>query len=63
MQRRFYAEALDAKVYAWYRKVHESCSMSATLGLASLLLNADLTPRLAEIKTPALFSNRLRTSL
>lgn len=54
MQRRFHADALDPKVYAWYREVHETCSMSATLGLANLLLNTDLSTRLGEIKTSTL---------
>jgi pimeloyl-ACP methyl ester carboxylesterase len=54
MESRFHAGALDPKLYAWYLRVHETCSMDATLGLADLLLGADLTPRLGEIAAPTL---------
>lgn len=54
MQRRFYPGALDADLHAWYRRLHETCSIDATLALANLLLNADLTARLVEINMPTL---------
>jgi pimeloyl-ACP methyl ester carboxylesterase len=54
MQRRFYAGALDADLHAWYRRLHETCSIDATLALAQLLLDADLTPRLGEVSVPTL---------
>ncbi len=54
MQWRFHPSALTPEVHAWYTRVHETCSMDATLGLADLLLASDLTPRLSEIKVPAL---------
>ena len=54
MQRRFYPGALEPNLYTWYQQVHETCSMSATLALAQLLLNADLTAQLSAIKTPTL---------
>jgi pimeloyl-ACP methyl ester carboxylesterase len=54
MESRFHPGVLDPKVHAWYLRVHETCSMDATLGLADLLLGADLTPRLGEITVPTL---------
>lgn len=54
MQWRFHSGALPPEVHDWYAKVHESCSMAATLGLADLLLANDLTPRLSEIGVPTL---------
>jgi pimeloyl-ACP methyl ester carboxylesterase len=51
---RFYPDGLAPDVHAWYTRVHETCSMDATLGLADLLLASDLTPRLPEIKAPTL---------
>ncbi len=54
MESRFHAGALAPKLHAWYLRVHETCSMQATLGLADLLLGADLTPRLPEIALPTL---------
>ena len=54
MASRFHPGALDAKLCAWYLRVHETCSMDATLGLADLLLDADLTPRLGKIIVPSL---------
>ena len=54
MASRFHAGALDPKLHAWYLRLHETCSMDATLGLADLLLGADLTPRLGEIELPTL---------
>ncbi len=54
MESRFHPGALSPELYAWYLKVHETCSMDATLGLADLLLGADLTPRLGEIAVPTL---------
>ena len=54
MESRFHAGALAPELHAWYLRVHETCSMDATLGLADLLLGADLTPRLGEISVPTL---------
>ena len=54
MQWRFHPNALTPEVHAWYTRVHETCSMDATLGLADLLLASDLTARLPEIKVPVL---------
>ena len=54
MESRFYPGALDPALHAWYLRVHETCSLDAVLGLADLLLGADLTPRLREIGVPAL---------
>jgi len=41
MESRFHPGALDPELHAWYLRVHETCSMDATLGLADLLLGAD----------------------
>ncbi len=54
MQRRFYPDALSPKLYAWYTRFHETCSMDATLAIADLLSGSDLTPRLPEISVPTL---------
>lgn len=54
MASRFHPGALDPALHAWYLRVHETCSMDATLALADLLLGADLTPRLGETKVPTL---------
>ena len=54
MDSRFHHGALDPGLYAWYLRVHETCSMDATIGLADLLLAADLTPRLGEITVPTI---------
>ncbi len=54
MQWRFHPNALTPELRAWYTRVHETCSMEATIGLADLLLASDLTARLGEIKVPTL---------
>ncbi len=54
MQWRFHPNALTREMHAWYTRVHQTCSMEATVGLADLLLASDLTPRLQEIKVPTL---------
>lgn len=54
MQQRFHPGALPRALHDWYWRVHAECSMAATLGLADLLLAADLTDRLSSITTPAL---------
>jgi len=54
MESRFHPGALDPELHTWYLRVHETCSMDATLGLADLLVGADLTPRLGEITVPTL---------
>ena len=54
MQWRFHPDGLSPEVHAWYTRVHETCSMDATIGLADLLLASDLTPRLSEIRVPTL---------
>lgn len=54
MRFRFYPDALAPAVNAWYTRLHETCSADAVLGLADMLLAADLTPRLPEIRVPTL---------
>lgn len=54
MQWRFFPDGLDAEQHAWFERVHATCSMDATYGLADLLLNSDLTPRLKEVAAPTL---------
>jgi pimeloyl-ACP methyl ester carboxylesterase len=54
MEWRFHADAIAPDVAGWYLRLHESCDMQASLGLADLLLRTDLTPRLSEIGMPAL---------
>jgi pimeloyl-ACP methyl ester carboxylesterase len=54
MDSRFHPGALDPGLHAWYLRVHETCSLDATLGLADLLLGSDLTPRLGEITVPTI---------
>lgn len=54
MDWRFHADALEPAVAAWYLRLHETCDMQASLGLADLLLRTDLMPRLGEIAVPAL---------
>jgi pimeloyl-ACP methyl ester carboxylesterase len=54
MQWRFYPDALEPEVRAWYTELHRTCSLDATFALADLLLATDLTPRLSEIQIPAL---------
>ena len=54
MDWRFHADAIEPAVAAWYLRLHETCDMQASLGLADLLLRTDLTPRLGEIAVPAL---------
>jgi pimeloyl-ACP methyl ester carboxylesterase len=54
MQWRFHPDGLSPELRAWYTRVHETCSMDATIDLANLLLASDLTPRLNEIKVPTL---------
>jgi len=54
MARRFHPGALDPVLYAWYRDLHATCSLSAVLGLAGLLLSSDLTPQLGAIAAPTL---------
>lgn len=54
MRWRFHPNAIPAELQAWFHHVHATCSMDATYGLADLLLNSDLTPRLKDIKAPVL---------
>jgi pimeloyl-ACP methyl ester carboxylesterase len=54
MQRRFHPHALAPDAHEWYRQLHETCFMDATLALADMLLEADLTARLGEIQVPTL---------
>jgi pimeloyl-ACP methyl ester carboxylesterase len=54
MERRFHPDGLDPAVRAWYLALHATCSIDACLGLANLLLGADLTGRLGEIRVPTL---------
>jgi pimeloyl-ACP methyl ester carboxylesterase len=54
MQRRFYEVAIPAAVHAWFEQQQATGSVAAILGLAEMLIGADLTPRLADIKLPVL---------
>jgi pimeloyl-ACP methyl ester carboxylesterase len=54
MDWRFHADAIEPAVAAWYLRLHETCDMQASLGLADLLLRTDLTPRLGDIAVPTL---------
>jgi pimeloyl-ACP methyl ester carboxylesterase len=54
MERRFHPDGIDPSLWSWYRKLHATCSMSATLGLANLLLTSDLGPRLPDVRVPTL---------
>lgn len=51
---RAFPDGLDAARRDWFEHVHATCSLDATYGLADLLLGADLTPSLRDIRAPAL---------
>jgi pimeloyl-ACP methyl ester carboxylesterase len=51
---RFFPDALEPAVHAWYTALHERCSMDASLALADLLLATDYSSRLTEIGVPTL---------
>jgi pimeloyl-ACP methyl ester carboxylesterase len=54
MEWRAYPGALAPEAAAWWLKLHETCDMHASLALADMLLAADLTDRLGEIRVPTL---------
>jgi pimeloyl-ACP methyl ester carboxylesterase len=54
MEWRFYPGALSKAQYEWFHGVQSTSSASATLGLAQLLVNADLSDEVARIRTPTL---------
>lgn len=54
MTRRFHPEALSPSMRAWFEREQATCSASATLGLANLLLETDLTPEIRRIQMPTL---------
>lgn len=54
MQWRFYRNAIDDAAYNWFLALHETCSMDVCLALADLLLEADFTRELGQIRTPTL---------
>lgn len=54
MEWRFRPNALDPKAFHWYLNLHETCSKDACLGLADMLLAADFTAELGNIRTPTL---------
>jgi pimeloyl-ACP methyl ester carboxylesterase len=54
MEWRFYPGAIDPRTFHWYLNLHETCSMDACLGLADMLLAADFTKDLGQIRVPTL---------
>jgi 3-oxoadipate enol-lactonase len=54
MEWRFYKDALSSEVYHWYLRLHENCSIDATLDLADLLLSADYMVKLGNLQIPTL---------
>jgi pimeloyl-ACP methyl ester carboxylesterase len=54
MQRRFYEEAIPTEIQAWFEQQQASGSVAAILGLAEMLIGADLTAQLAGITMPVL---------
>jgi len=54
MERRAYPEALAPEVAGWWLRLHETCDIEVSLALADMLLGADLTARLGEIRVPTL---------
>jgi pimeloyl-ACP methyl ester carboxylesterase len=54
MHWRFHPGALPPEQHAWFLKVHETCSMEATVKLADMLLAADLTDQLERVQAPVL---------
>lgn len=54
MDWRFFPDNVDPAERAWFEQLHATCSLSATYGLADLLLASDLTPRLGEVRAPTL---------
>lgn len=54
MTRRFFPEALSSPMRAWFEREQATCSASATLALANLLLETDLAPDIGRITVPTL---------
>lgn len=54
MQWRFHPDALTEVQYDWFHGVQSTCSVDATLGLAQLLLDADLTGEVSKVRVPTL---------
>ena len=54
MARRFHPGALSPEKQAWFEREQATCSASATLGLANLLLETDMTPDIGRITMPTL---------
>ena len=54
MERRAHPDGLPVEVAAWWLRLHETCDMEVSLALADMLIAADFTPRLSEVRVPAL---------
>lgn len=54
MEWRFHPGALSEAQYEWFHRVQSTSSVDATLGLAGLLLGADLTGEVSKIHAPTL---------
>jgi pimeloyl-ACP methyl ester carboxylesterase len=54
MEWRFFPDALSEEKYRWFHRTQSTCSADATLDLARLLLNADLSDEVSKIKLPTL---------
>ena len=54
MEWRFHRDALDRDTYDWYLALHETCSMDVCLDLADLLLKANYSKELKNIRMPVL---------
>ena len=54
MERRAHRGALPPEVAAWWLKLHETCDIQVSLALAEMLLAADFTGRLGEVRAPTL---------
>jgi pimeloyl-ACP methyl ester carboxylesterase len=54
MEQRFAPGAIDAPRHAWFDRKQAACSADAILGMADMLIGADLTARLPSIRVPTL---------
>lgn len=54
MERRAYPDGLAPDIAAWWLRLHESCDIEVALALANMLLGADFSARLSEIRAPTL---------
>jgi len=54
MALRFYPDALPEDAWRWYEAQQATCVPSAVLDALEMLLATDLTPRLGDIRMPAL---------